>query len=316
MKGIYPIAKPRQQGFFNVTDGYKLHYWLIGNPKGIPVVFLHGGPGAGFDKEHTRFFDPKKFNVLLFDQRGAGKSTPFASTENNNTPKLVQDIRVLARHFFGNRKFAIFGGSWGSTLALAYALAYPETVSGMVLRGIYLCGEDESQEFFVTDSKKNYPDAYERFIKPVPQKLRNNWRSIVRFYQKKFTSKERDHFTKEWARFEVSMLSLDFSEKYINESLRGDSYKSLSPLEAHFYINSCFMPRDYLIKNAHKLSGIPTRIVHGRFDHVCRPIDAWNLHKEIKGSKLFFVTAAHSASEPAMQEKLREQMDEIGRIIS
>lgn len=316
MKILYPPVKPRASGYFPVADGYKLYYELVGNPKGIPTVYLHGGPGAGFEKNDRRFFNPKTFNLLLFDQRGAGKSKPFASTKNNTTQKLIQDIRVLTHHFFDDRKVFLFGGSWGSTLALAYSLAYPKNVLGILLRGIFLGNSEDNADFFGGGTRLQYPDVWERFISNVPPAKRKNWRTIIAFFETKFQSEKasvRRKFCSEWSRFETSMLKLRYDPKVIEKRSKEKRTIALAALEAHYIGKLCFMPDNYLIYSAHKLSGIPVTIVHGRHDMICRPINAWRLHKAIKGSKLVFVNSAHSAHDDNMERQLREEMDIFAR---
>ena len=312
MEHLYPPVNPRAAGYFSVTDGYRLYYELIGNPKGIPVVFLHGGPGAGFSKTDRRFFNPKKFNVLLFDQRGANRSKPFASTKNNTTQKVIDDTRSITHHFFGDRKILLFGGSWGSTLALAYALVYPKYILGMLLRGVWLLNSEDNVDYFGGGTRQQYPDVWERFIKNVPPVKRKNWATIVAFFESKFRSKrvaERRRFSSEWSRFEISMLKVKYDLAEIEKLSRENRIISLAALEAHYVGNLGFMPDNYLIENAHRLSGIPTTIVHGRHDKICRPINAWRIHKAIKGSKLVFVNSAHSAHDEQMERQLREEMD-------
>jgi proline iminopeptidase len=319
VKNLYPPVKPRTSWCFPVTDGYKLYYELVGNPKGIPTVFLHGGPGAGFEKDDRRFFNPKKFNVLLFDQRGSGKSKPFASTKNNTTQKLIQDIQVLTRHFFGDRKVFVFGGSWGSTLALAYSLACPKNVLGILLRAVFLANSEDNADFFGGGTRLQYPDVWERFIGNVPPTKRKNWRTIIAFFETKFRSKKasvRKKFSSEWSRFEMSMLKVNYDPKGIEKKCREKRTLALAALEAHYIGKLCFMPDNYLIDNAHKLSSIPATIVHGRHDKICRPINAWRVHKAIKGSKLVFVNSAHSAHDENMERQLREEMDIFAKKLS
>jgi proline iminopeptidase len=316
MKGLYPPIKPRTKGYFQVSDGYRLYYELVGKANGIPVVFLHGGPGAGFRKNDKRFFNPKKFNVLLFDQRGAGKSKPFASTVNNTTQKLIEDIQALTSHFFGYRKVLVFGGSWGSTLALTYSLAYPERILGMLIRGVFLADREDNADYFGGGTRAQYPDVWERFISNVPRSRRNNWRTIIAFYESKFRIKKttvRHKFCREWCRFENSMLKLNYDPRQVEKVSREKAALALAPLEAHYIGRLGFMPDNYLIDNVHKLSGIPTTIVHGRHDKICRPINAWRVHKAIKGSKLVFVNSAHSAHDENMEPRLREEMDLLAK---
>jgi proline iminopeptidase len=319
MRTLYPPLKPRASGHFSVTDGYRLYYELVGNPQGIPVVFLHGGPGAGFTKNDRCFFNPKKFNVLLFDQRGSNRSKPFASTKNNTTQKTIDDIQSLTHHFFGDRKIFLFGGSWGSTLALAYALAYPRKIIGMLLRGVWLLNSEDNVDYFGGGTRQQYPDVWERFISNVPSAKRKNWTTIVAFFESKFKSKRatiRRKFSREWCRLEISMLKVKYDPKEIEKMSREKRNIALAALEARYIGKLGFMPDNYLIGNVDRLSGIPTTIVHGRHDMICRPINAWRVHKAIKGSKLVFVNSAHSAHDEHMERQLREEMDIFARNLS
>ncbi len=297
--------RPYKKGRVKVTHGHQLYYELYGNPKGRPVVFLHGGPGAGFSETDKRFFDPKVWNVLIFDQRGSGNSTPFASIKNNTTWDLVKDIKYLIDKFnFG--KPVIFGGSWGSTLALVYAISYPETVSGLILRGVYLSTQLENKHYVGGGVRNFFPEAWERFMNLVPKKFR---RHPEAYYFKQMQSKDekvREKYTYEWSFYELSLLKLKMTTKQVEGYMKTFSYQSMSPLEAYYIANGCFLEENFILKNIGKIQHIPTVIVHGRYDFICPPISARSLHQKLKNSELHLVVAGHSSSEKAIEKKLIE----------
>ena len=307
MEILYPKLNPYKKGYLNVSGGYKLYYELCGNPSGIPVLFLHGGPGAGFTENDRRYFNPNKYNIILFDQRGAGKSKPFASLKANKTDKLVEDIiRILK--FLKIKKIFLFGGSWGSSLALIYAIRYPETVIGMLLRGIYLC-RPKDDKHYLANVKSFNPEAWNRLVSLVPKEARKD---ILAYYHKQMLSKDaktREKFTFEWSYYEISISRLLIEQNDVLNALKQFSYRSMSPIEVYYLKNNCFIERDYILKNAGKLSKIPISIVHGRYDLICPPEAAYELHKKLKNSKLHFVLAGHSASEEEIQKKLVSEMD-------
>src|SRR3989344_472266 len=308
MAKFYPKNKPYKKGFFDTGDGHSLYYEFCGNPKGKPVVYLHGGPGAGINKASRRFFNPKKFNVLLFDQRGAGKSSPLGSMKNNNTWTLAEDIKKLLAHF-GMKKVFVFGGSWGSTLALVFAIKNPEMVSGMLLRGIFLSYDGDVRYAFEGPAKELFPEQVERFLKPVPKSLRKN---PFAFYAQKIASKNpatRKKFAFAYASFEQFLLSLEFNEKKAIAKTKKWNFFAGAKIESGYLAKKCFLQENFILKNAHKLSGIPVTIVHGRYDMVCSPKSALKLHKALKGSKLFFTTAGHSASDKETEARLAEEME-------
>ena len=183
---LYPEIEPYNSGYMVVGDGHSIYWEECGNPKGKAVVFVHGGPGGGTEAKQRRFFDPRKYRIILFDQRGCGKSKPFASTKHNTTADLVEDIRRLLVHL-GLKRVVLFGGSWGSSLALAYALKYPKTVSGLLFRGVFLCDDEDLRDFFEGGVANHFPEAYERFIRCVPKSHRSTWPRIVRFYLGRMT---------------------------------------------------------------------------------------------------------------------------------
>ncbi|MBI4148547.1 prolyl aminopeptidase [Candidatus Woesearchaeota archaeon] len=310
MTSLYPSRKPYRKGYFPVSDGYKLFYALYGNPRGKPVLFVHGGPGAGCGKNAHRFFDPKKFNIITVDQRGAGKSRPFASTKNNTTQKLVEDFHHLLK-FLNIKKTLLFGGSWGSCLSLCYAIKYPDTVKGMVLRGIYLGTRGENDYFLNGGARTHFPDVWEQFLSLVPRK---HWRNPAQHYWRMMNSKNPKTVKKyctQWAAYENSMLHLKTNFSEARKSAQGKWAVSLARLEAHYLMNDCFLPRNYILNNAHKIAHIPTTIVHGRYDFMCTPDVAYRLHQALPKSKLYYVLAGHSASDPEIQKTLVREMKKM-----
>lgn len=315
MTKLYPPIKPHKRGFLNVGDGHQIYYELSGNPKGIPVLYLHGGPGAGTSPKDRRYFNPKKYNIILFDQRGSGRSRPFASTHANTTWKLIEDINKLLKHL-GIEKVFLFGGSWGSTLALVYAINNTERVTGMLLRGIFLSVNQDFKDYLGGEfTSKLFPDSWERLLSHVPKAQRKN---PLPYYIKHMQSKNKqisDKFAKEWAIYEIKMLALDMPEKKIKKYLRRGTYRSMALLEAHYLGKRCFLPENYIIKNARKISKIPLVIVHGRYDAICTPGSAWNLHKALPKSKLYFTISGHNPADESMASKLVEETDKSAKLL-
>ena len=310
MAKLFPKISPYRKGYLKVSDGHRLYYELCGNPKGKPVLFVHGGPGGGCSKDDRRFFNPKKFNVILFDQRGAGRSKPLGSLKGNTTRKLVQDMRKLLL-FLKIDKVFLFGGSWGSTLSLVYAINYPETVSGMLLRGIFLASLKDVDYFINGPVKEIFPEARERFLSLVPEKER---KGAVRYYSGKMNSakrKTREKYKFEYAYYESTISHLKITHRQVMKKLKKWNYGAAALIEAKYVANDCFLEKNYILKNAHKISGIPAVIIHGRYDLVCPPLGAYKLHKKLKNSRLYFVLAGHSSSEKEIQSKLVSEMNKV-----
>jgi proline iminopeptidase len=309
---LYPARKPYKKGYLNVGDGHELFYALYGNPQGIPVLFVHGGPGAGCSNDAHRHFNPKKFNILTVDQRGAGKSTPYASLRANTTQKLVQDFRKLLKFLKIKRTF-LFGGSWGSCLSLCYAVKYPQQVMGMVLRGIYLGSRYENEYFMNGGPKTHFPEVWERFLSVVPKKNRS---SPAQYYWKMMNSKNAKisyKYCYEWTLYESSMLRLIYDPKKVRKSIERKWVVSLAKLEAKYLLNDCFLPPNYIMRNAKRIAHIPTAMVHGRYDFVCTPDIAYALHKALPKSKLFFVLSGHSAADSEMRDRMMKEIAEMGK---
>lgn len=302
--------KPYVSGHLRVTDGHELYYEGFGNPRGTPIVFLHGGPGGGFTDSSKRLFDPKRHNVIFFDQRGAGRSRPFASIKANTTPHLLEDIdAVLA--LFGLDRVVLVGGSWGTTLALAYAIRRPERVAGLLLGALFLGDRDAISHYIGGGLKTHFPEHWERFIGRVPPRRRTD---PARYYLEKMLSgneKERETFCFEWAYYEMSVVSLHIEHKGILAYMKEFSYRSLAPLEAHYMANACFLPPNHILANVHRLSRIPITLFHGRYDVICPPSQAWELQKRHGRTRLEFYTGGHYENSPQRRDAFKKGLAEL-----
>jgi proline iminopeptidase len=310
MKTLYDPIEPFQQGMLKVSPVHSLYYEQCGNPNGHPVVFLHGGPGGGLIDNYRRYFDPEAYRIVLFDQRGSGKSTPHASLEENTTWHLVADIERLREHL-GIEKWMVFGGSWGSTLALAYAQRHPEPVSSMVLRGIFLCRPREIDWFYQYGASAIFPDVWEEFLRVIPEDERGN---MLEAYYRRLTSEDeavRLEAARAWSIWEGSTSKLIPDQGLIDTF--GDPHKALSlaRIEAHYFRNNSFFETDnYLIENVGRIRHIPCVIVQGRYDVVCPAENAWELHRAWPEAKLVIVgDAGHSITEPGIISALVEATD-------
>ena len=276
---LYPPIEPYATGRLKVSGVHDLYYEESGNPKGKPVVFLHGGPGGGSDPKQRRFFHPEKYRIILFDQRGCGKSTPYASLEDNTTWDLVADTEKLRAHL-GIAKWQVFGGSWGSTLALAYAEKHPEACSELVLRGIFLLRKQEIDWFYQRGASILYPDAWEPYLAHIPEAERGD---LLTAYHKRLTSSDpavRLAAAKTWSGWEGGTSKLipdtDFTGHYEEDEFA----LAFARIECHYFVNKgWFDPEDQLLRDASKIRHIPGVIVQGRYDVVCPMESAWALHR-------------------------------------
>ena len=304
MKDLYPDIEPFHRWRLQVDDVHSLHVEECGRRNGIPVVFLHGGPGAGCEPYHRRFFDPERYHIILFDQRGSGHSTPHASLQDNTTWHLVEDMEKLRKEL-GIEKWLIFGGSWGSTLALAYAQTYPERVSGLILRGIFLCREADIQWFYQQGASRLFPDFWEDFQAPIAPSNRNK---MVEAYYELLTGDDelrRMAAAKAWSVWEGRTATLLHDEAVEQHFAQPHVALSMARIECHYFMHDSFLQRDQLLEDAHKLSGIPGIIVHGRYDVICPLDNAWELHKRWPDSELQIIAdAGHSAAEIATRASL------------
>ncbi len=282
-----------QSGYIDVKDGHSLYYELYGNPRGIPVLFLHGGPGAGFSDADKQFFNKRRYNVLFFDQRGASRSRPFGSIENNTTQNLLEDIDYILDYLKFDKVY-VFGGSWGSSLSLVYAIHNPQRVLGLIVRGIWLANRYGLDHYMKGGIKEFFPDVWQRFKKLVPE-----GEDPVDYYLGKMLSDdmaESDKYAYEWAYYELSFYTINKIGDPA-ELLEKFSYKSMAILEAHYINNDCFLEEDFIMRNIGKIENIDTSIVHGRYDFICPPAQAFRLHSGLKRSKLNITNAGHSSSD-------------------
>ena len=275
---LYPGFEPYETGQLDVGDGHSLYWELCGNPDGKPVVFLHGGPGGGSSPDHRRQFNPEKYKILVFDQRGCGKSTPYASLEANTTWHLVDDIEKLRTQVSKVDKWMVFGGSWGSTLALAYAQTYPDRVPELVLRGIFLFDQYEIDWMYKAGGASQvYPDKFDEFLAPIPKDERGD---LVEAYRKRLTSDDKAEqlrAAKAWSKWEGDIVTLLPSPETIEHFTSPDVAVAVARIENHYMVNQGWFEEGQLLKGADKLRGIPGVIVQGRHDTCTPPIAAWRL---------------------------------------
>lgn len=312
MKTKYPPIEPFNTGFLSVDSHHKIYYEESGNPSGLPVLFLHGGPGSGTNPGHRCFFNPKIYRIILMDQRGAGKSTPHASLIDNTTWHLVQDIELLRKSLHVDT-WVVFGGSWGSTLALAYAETHPARVRALVLRGIFLGRKKELHWFYQFGAHHIFPDAWEKFLEPIPVLDRHD---LLRGYYKKLTSndpKERMKAAIAWSSWEAQTLRLIFDPALFSEFTQSHHADALARIECHYFINQCFFQTDnWLLENVGPLKKIPGFIVQGRYDIVCPMESAWELHKALPHFHWEVIPdAGHSASEVGIADALINIMNAL-----
>ena len=307
LRTLYDPIEPYDQGHLTVSDIHQLYYEQCGNPKGKPVVFLHGGPGAGITEDYRRFFDPEAYRIVLFDQRGSGKSTPHASLENNTTWDLVADIERLREHC-GVEQWLVFGGSWGSTLALAYAETHPDRVTGLVLRGIFLNRPKETSWFYEDShgAAAVFPETWEKYVSIIPEAERDN---MIRAYYDRLTSEDesvRMEAAQTWTIWEASALKLIPDQKLIDDFSEPDKALALARIECHYFLNNCFFETDnYLLDHVDRIRRIPGVIVHGRYDIICPFMSAWDLHRAWPEAKLMAIPdAGHSVFEPGITDAL------------
>ena len=310
LRTLYPAIEPTRRGSLAVSDGHTLYWEESGNPEGKPVVFLHGGPGGGSDPKHRRYFDPARYRIVVFDQRGSGKSTPHASLEHNTTWHLVADVERL-REELGVERWQVFGGSWGSTLALAYAQTHPERVTELVLRGIFLLRRKEIQWFYQHGASEIFPDAWERFLAPIPESERHD---LVGAYHKRLTGAdpvERSRCAVAWSVWEGSTSRLVPDPDMIRRT--GDAHfaEAFARIECHYFVNKGFLRSDaQLLDDVHRIRSIPAVIVQGRYDVVCPMDSAWALHRAWPEAELVVVPdAGHAVIEPGITRALIEATD-------
>jgi proline iminopeptidase len=313
MHTLYPEIKPYARHQLAVEHPHELYVDESGTPDGLPVVFVHGGPGAGCDEASRRWFDPTVYRIVTFDQRGCGRSTPHASLDRNTTWDLVADMERIREHL-GIDKWVLFGGSWGSTLALAYAQTHPERVHALILRGIFLCRPQEIQWFYQAGASRLFPDYWEDYLAPIPADERHD---LVDAFYRRLTGSDQIaqmHAAKAWSIWEGRTATLRPNGQVIERFSEPQRALSIARIECHYFINNAFLEEDQLLRDMHKIAHIPGVIVHGRYDVVCPLDNAWALHQAWPNSELSIIRdAGHAAGEAGITDALVRATGQIAR---
>ncbi|MCK4744072.1 MAG: prolyl aminopeptidase [Sulfuriflexus sp.] len=315
MRGLYPEIEPTRQWRLAVDAPHELYIEECGNPDGIPVLFLHGGPGAGCVAYHRRFFDPAVYRIVLFDQRGAGQSTPHAELEGNTTQALIADIEAI-REKLAIEQWLVFGGSWGSTLALLYAQAHPQRVSGLILRGIFLCRPEDIHWFYQHGASRLFPEYWEQYLAPVPEAERGDM--VSAYYRLLIGDDEptRLEAARAWSLWEGHTISL-LPCKEVEQSFAAAKFAvAMARIECHYFINQSFLEDNQILNNIDKIADIPAIIVHGRYDVVCPVDQALALYAAWPQAELQIIAnAGHAASEPGIIDALVSATRDMARRI-
>ena len=312
MKKLYPPISPYNFDFLKVSDLHTIYYEQAGNSNGIPVVFLHGGPGGGVEPLYRQYFNPEKYRIILFDQRGCGQSTPHAELKENTTWDLVADIEKIRLHL-NIENWIVFGGSWGSTLALTYAISYPRICKALILRGIFLLRKLEIEWFYQYGASNIFPDAWEKYISVIPESERDN---LVKAFYKRLTSSNKDErlsCAKLWSIWEGSTSKLIPMDKSLHDFQSSKVAEAFARIECHYFINEGFFEYDgWILDQIDRIRHIPTEIVQGRYDVVCPMKSAWDLHRAFSEANFHLVKdAGHSMTESGITSKLINIMDKL-----
>ncbi len=314
-RGLYPEIEPFAYGWMETDSVHEIYYEECGAPKGRPMVVLHGGPGGAINPSMRRFFDPKGWRTVLFDQRGCGKSRPNAVLEDNDTWKLIEDIERL-RERCGVEKWTVFGGSWGSTLALVYALTHPDRVSGLVLRGIFTLTRKELHWFYQDGASMLFPDAWERFLAPIPVEERGD---LMAAYYRRLTHPDkavRREAAVAWSTWEGDTISVKGPEGRPDKFAEADFADAFARIECHYFVNGGFLAEDgWILKNIDRIRHIPAWIVQGRFDVVTPMSGAWALHRAWPEARFDVIAdAGHASTEPGIIDALVRATDQALRL--
>ncbi len=311
MLTLYPEISSRKEFYLPVSKGHELWIAEYGNPQGIPAVFLHGGPGVGCESYHPRFFDPEKYRIILFDQRGSGRSKPHASLEDNTTQHLIADIERI-RNELNIDKWVVFGGSWGSTLGIAYAETHPDKVLGLVLRGIFLCRPEDIAWFYQQGASAIFPEYWQDYQAVIPEEERKD---MVKAYYRRLTSDDKQEQLKaarEWSIWEGRTSTLRPKQSVTDHFGSDEVALSLARIECHYFMHDSYLKPDQLLRNAYLLRDVPGYIVHGRYDVVCPIQQAFALHQAWPQADYYVAsTSGHSASEPEIVHALVKATNEL-----
>ncbi|MCB0369104.1 MAG: prolyl aminopeptidase [Bdellovibrionales bacterium] len=315
MLDLFPEIEPYNHGYLKVSELHNIYYEECGNPKGQPIIFLHGGPGGGCSSDHRRFYDPAFYRIILFDQRGCGKSTPFAELNENTTWDLVADIEKLREHL-NIEKWIVFGGSWGSTLALSYGVTHPDRCTAFVLRGIFLCRPWEIKWFYQEGASLIYPDQWQKYWERIPENERTD---MVKAYYKQLTSTDEElklKAAKTWSMWEASTSKLVPDTHFIDDYEDPQKALPFARIECHYFINNAFFKTDnFLLENVHKINHLPCVIVQGRYDVVCPAKSAWDLHKAWPHSDIHLITTSgHSVMEKGITDKVIQATEDFKKL--
>jgi proline iminopeptidase len=312
MRELYPPRQPYNEGELKVSDLHTIHFEESGNPEGKPIVLLHGGPGGGCPPFYRQYFDPEKWRLVMFDQRGCGQSKPHAELQENTTWDLVNDIEKL-REYLNIHQWVVFGGSWGSTLSLAYSQTHPDRCKGLILRGIFMLRQKEIRWFYQEGASYIFPDAWEEYVKPIPINERDD---LLTAYYQRLTSPDaqiRLEAARAWSIWEGSTSRL-FPDLDLKQRFGIDAFaEAFARIECHYFINKGFIdPEDKLLLNIDRIRKIPAVIVQGRYDVVCPMMSAWELHRAWPEAEFIVVAdAGHSMSEPGIRTCLMEATDKF-----
>ncbi len=310
---LYPRIEPYRTGTLRVSEIHTMFYQEAGNPDGKPALFLHGGPGVGILPDYRRFFDPEFYRVILPDQRGASRSTPYAELRENTTWHIVEDLEKLRQHLLIDR-WIVMGGSWGSTLGLSYAITYPQSIAGLILRGIFLARHMEEDWIFRPGGASHiFPDEWEKFVSHISERDREN---LVSAYYNLLTGEneeEKLRAARAWTRWEASTMTLVPNHETIDSMMGPETCVAIARIECHYSYNNFFMKSEnYLLEQIHRIRGIPCRIVQGRHDVICPPVSAWDLHKALPDSDLRIVPdGAHSPLDTGMIHELVQASEDF-----
>ncbi|GIT66129.1 MAG: proline iminopeptidase [Candidatus Neomarinimicrobiota bacterium] len=312
---LFPNIEPFNTFHLPVSDLHTIYVEESGNKNGKPVIFLHGGPGGGVDPKYRRYFNPDKWRIIMFDQRGCGKSTPFAELKENTTWDLVDDIEKIRNHLSIDN-WVVFGGSWGSTLSLAYSQTYPNSCKGLILRGIFLVRKKEIDWFYQEGANNIFPDRWESFLAPIPVEKRDN---LMQAYYEILTGDDHSkkiEAAKAWSTWEGSTVRLMQDENFISDFSDEKFAEAFARIECHYFMNNCwFNSNNHLIENVDKIRHIPGVIIHGRYDIICPVVQAWDLHQAWPEADLHIIPdAGHSIFEEGIKDKILEYTEKFSSL--